>query len=66
MIFVAEVDGCAVAGMDAEDGDEARDFLLPAVQEMARVAAAFLRGLNSPIVWLKPTGEILWEKRCLP
>jgi hypothetical protein len=35
MIYVAEVDGRAVTGMDAEDLDEARDLLLLAVEEMA-------------------------------
>jgi hypothetical protein len=36
MIYVAEVDGRAVAGIETDDLDEARDFLLPAVQDMAR------------------------------
>jgi hypothetical protein len=44
MIYVAEVDGRAVAGIDAEDLDQARDFLLPAVQEMTR--EMFARDMN--------------------
>jgi hypothetical protein len=36
MIYVAEVEGRAVAGFDAEYADEARDFLLPAVEAMTR------------------------------
>jgi hypothetical protein len=35
-IFVAETEGRAVAAMDAEDVKEARDFLLPAIEEMQR------------------------------
>jgi hypothetical protein len=36
MIYVAEVEGRAAAGFDAEYADEARDFLLPALEDMTR------------------------------
>jgi hypothetical protein len=34
MIYIAEIGSRAVAGIDAEDLEEARDFLRPAVEEM--------------------------------